>query len=80
MRDPKRIDTFISKLADYWKTYIPDWRFGQFMSNFLGFVVSETKRDIFFIEEQEMEKLLAQYFTSREESNHECDLEISPNR
>lgn len=43
MRDPKRIEPFIHKLADYWKTYIPDWRFGQFMSNFLGFVATETK-------------------------------------
>lgn len=67
MRDPKRIDAFMRKLTDYWKTYIPDWRFGQFMSNFLGFVVSETHRDIFFIEEKEMEELLDKFFKAREE-------------
>ena len=61
MRDPKRIEKFIRKLADYWKTYIPDWRFGQFMSNFLGFVEHETKRDSFFIEDDEMNKLLDEY-------------------
>lgn len=79
MRDPKRIEPFIRKLADYWKTYIPDWRFGQFMSNFLGFVVTETKRDIFFIEEKEMEELLDKYFKPKEGKTDECDLEIPTN-
>lgn len=66
MRDPQRIEPFVHKLADYWKEYVPDWRFGQFMSNFLGYVVSETKRDIFFIEEKEMEALLDKYFERKE--------------
>lgn len=66
MRDPKRIEPFIRKLADHWKGDIPDWRFGQFMSNFLGFVVSETKRDLFFIEDDEMEQLLDKFFTPSE--------------
>lgn len=65
MRDPKRIEPFIRKLADHWKGY-PDWRFGQFMSSFLGFVVSETNRDIFFIEDDEMEQLLDKFFTPNE--------------
>lgn len=70
MRDPQRIDPFIRKLADYWKANIPDWRFGQFMSNFLGFVACKTKQDIFFIEESEMEKLLDEFFEPRETRPH----------
>lgn len=65
MRDPKRIRPFINKLAMYWESKIPDWRFGQFMSNFLGFAMSKTGRDIFFIEEKEMEELLDQYFAAK---------------
>ena len=48
MRDPARIEPLMAKLANMWQRYVPDWRFGQLMSNFLGFVVSETHRDIFF--------------------------------
>ena len=62
MRDPQRIDPFIQKLGDYWKNRIPDWRFGQFMSNFLGYVMTETGKDIFYIEEKEMEELLDKFF------------------
>ena len=62
MRDPQRIDPFIQKLGDYWKNRIPDWRFGQFMSNFLGYVAAETGKDIFYIEEKEMEELLDKFF------------------
>lgn len=71
MRDPKRIEPFTRKLATYWETYFPDWRFGQFMSNFLGFVVSKTKRDIFFIEEGDMEELLDEYVAEREVQSNE---------
>ena len=64
MRDPNRIKPFINKLATHWEKNIPDWRFGQFMANFLGFAQMKTGRDIFFIEEKEMEELLDQYFNS----------------
>ena len=49
------------------------------MSNFLGFVATETKRDIFFIEEKEMEELLDKYFKPKEVKANECDLEIPAN-
>ena len=62
MRDKKRIKPFCMKLQKYWEENIPDWRFGQFMSNFLGYVVQQTKRDIFFIEEDEMTELLDKFF------------------
>ena len=35
MRDPNRIQTFCNELANLWRK-VPDWRFGQFISNVLG--------------------------------------------
>lgn len=35
MRDPKRIEPLLAKLAEAWHKY-PDQRFGQFMCNFFG--------------------------------------------
>lgn len=79
MRDPTRIKPFMAKLAHLWMKHVPDWRFGQLMSNFLGFVVSETHRDIFFIEDDEMEQLMLKFF-KQEGGSDECNLEISPDR
>ena len=62
MRDPERIDRFCKVLHYQWKQRIPDWRFGQFMSNFLGYVAAETKRDIFFLEDDKMLDLLNKFF------------------
>lgn len=53
MRDPDRIDDFCARLARMWKT-IPDWRFGQLMSNLLGDYYAQTHRDPFFVEDDEM--------------------------
>lgn len=61
MRDIKRIDKFTKELNRIWKEHFADWRYGQFMSNFLGFVAYEKKRDIFFPEEDEMLKYLYEY-------------------
>lgn len=63
MRDKNRIKSFCGKLREYWENDIPDWRFGQFMSNFLGFAFQKLKRDVFFIEDDEMLELLDEYFT-----------------
>lgn len=65
MRDVERIKPFCEKLRGYWKEKIPDWRFGQFMSNFLGWVMNETQRDIFFIEDDEMSEYLDRFFTEK---------------
>lgn len=65
MRDPQRIEPFTRKLADYWEKRIPDWRFGQFMANFLGFVAAETGKDIFYLEDQEMEEMLDKFFARK---------------
>lgn len=57
MRDPNRIDKFCEDLAKEWKK-VPDWRFGQFISNVLG----SMKRDIFFPEDDEMMAFIQNYF------------------
>ena len=69
IRNPERIDVFTSELNRIWKTYYLDWRFGQFMSNFLGFVQSKKNRDIFFPEESEMRTYLKEYCGEKEDVN-----------
>ena len=54
MRDPNRLDDLYVMLLNFHKIYVPDWRFGQFMSNLLGKIYQETGRDIFFMEDGEM--------------------------
>lgn len=49
MRDPARIDKFCERLAAVWHKVL-DQRFGQFIVNVLG----ESKRDPFFLEDDEM--------------------------
>lgn len=58
MREIDRIDLFLKKLGEYWKK-VPDWRFGQFMVNFLG----QLERDPFFYEEDELSEELEKYFS-----------------
>lgn len=60
MRDPKRIDRFCDQLKAVWHR-VPDWRFGQLMSNMLGDFVGETGRDIFFPEDDEMMEFFLKY-------------------
>ena len=50
------------------------------MSNFLGFVVSETHQDIFFIEDDKMDELIVKFFKRDEEDANERNLEISADR
>lgn len=67
MRDPNRIKKFCDDLALLWEQ-VPDWRFGQFISNVLGAYVDETKRDIFFPEDDEMMAFMKKYFEQSESS------------
>lgn len=60
MRDPKRIDKFCDDLKALWHC-IPDWRFGQLMSNMLGAYVAQTKRDIYFPEDNELMTFFTEY-------------------
>lgn len=57
MRDHKRIDKFCAELAKLWHI-VPDWRFGQFISNVLG----SYKGDIFFPEDDKMLDFMKKYF------------------
>ena len=56
MRDPNRLDEFYEKMKQIHKENFPDWRFGQFMMNFLAWY----GHDPFYLEEgkflTEMEK------------------------
>lgn len=61
MRNPDRLDDFYNKVKDIHKKYFPDWRFGQLMSNFLGWLYQEKNRDCFFPEEDEMLEHLEEY-------------------
>lgn len=56
MRNPERLDKFYAELCKLHKEYLPDWRFGQFMFNF----ISETG-DPFFYEEDVMITMLKKY-------------------
>lgn len=69
IRDSERIDVFTAELNRIWKKYFLDWRFGQFMMNFLGFVQSKKNRDPFFPEEKEMLTYLKEYCGKKEKSN-----------
>lgn len=61
MRNPNRLDKFYDEMKKIHKKSFPDWRFGQLMSNFFGWLYSEKKRDCFFPEEDEMIEHLREY-------------------
>ena len=61
MRNPERLNAFYEEFYKLHKYYFPDWRFGQLISNFFGWIYSEKKRDIFFPEEDEMIALFREY-------------------
>ena len=67
MRKIERIKEFTDELAVLWEKYIPDWRFGQFMSNFFGWLASEKGIDLFFPEEKDMIKYLKEFFGEKDE-------------
>lgn len=49
MRNPNRLYEFYAELQRIHIEHFPDWRFGQFMINFLN----AAERDPFFLEEDE---------------------------
>ena len=57
MRDPNRLKTFYEQLEYIHRVNFPDWRFSQFLSNF----VSWYGNDIYYIEENELLGLLNLY-------------------
>ena len=58
MRDINRLDNFYDNLKSIHKNYIPGWRFGQFILNFMSWYYDKYKTDIFYIEEDKMIKYI----------------------
>lgn len=65
MRDVNRLYKFYDELRDIHMTYFPDWRFGQMIINVLGDWQAKNKRDIFFLEEDEMIQIFHNYVKER---------------
>ena len=57
MREPARIETFLHRLAALWHK-VPDWRFGQMISNVLG----SYPGDIFFPEDEDLIEFMEKWF------------------
>ena len=56
MRKPERLDKFYEELCKIHKEYLPNWRFGQLMFNFISEI-----GDPFFYEEDVMITMLKKY-------------------
>lgn len=61
MRDPKRLDKFFDEFKEIYKKEFPDWRFFQLMSNFMGWVYQEQKKDPWFVEENQCIELFKKF-------------------
>ena len=61
MRDINRLDKFYDELKEIHKKNFPDWRFGQLIINVFADWQAKTKRDIFFLEEDEMIQIFRDY-------------------
>ena len=53
MRDINRLDSFYDKFKELHKN-VPDWRFGQFIMNFMSWYYNKYKRDCFYIEDDKI--------------------------
>ena len=60
MRDINRLDNFYDELKKIHK-YVPDWRFGQFMINFMSWYYNQYKRDCFYTEDDKMIKSIEEF-------------------
>lgn len=64
MRNPNRLDKFYDEMKEIHKKSFPDWRFGQLMSNFLGWLMADKGKDCFFPEEEDMIEYFREYANS----------------
>lgn len=53
-------NNFLEALKEFWKI-VPEWRFGQLISNVTYKYYCETKRDIFFAPDEEVSDFLKRY-------------------
>ena len=60
MRDPNRLDNFYEQMKQIHKENFPDWRFGQFIMNFLYWLGP----DPFYMEEGRFIEKLNEYVAS----------------
>ena len=56
MRDTNRIKPFCTELAELWSNW-PDLRFGQIMYNISKYIEMEHRKDIFYLEDDELMKI-----------------------
>lgn len=61
MRDPNRIDKFCDELNKLWHK-VPDWRFGQFILNIERACRVNEGKNVFYIEDDDMLKIMKDYF------------------
>lgn len=61
MRNPERLNKFYDEFKRIHAQYFPDWRFGQLVGNFFGWLFTEKKIDYFFPEEDKMIEYLVEY-------------------
>jgi len=61
MRNPDRLDSFYDELRKIHKEHFPDWRFGQFMYNFMVWLNNTQNNDGFYYEEDKMLELFKKY-------------------
>jgi hypothetical protein len=57
MRDENRIQPFCEEFAKLWSKY-PDLRFGQIMSNIARYCQMELRKDMFYMEEDELMQII----------------------
>ena len=72
MRKPERLDSFYNEMKHIHQKCFPDWRFGQLMCNFFGWVASEKRRDPFFHEEEDMIEYFKEYARTNGMFNREA--------
>ena len=65
MRDPKRIPQMLELIQQGWEK-VPDWRFGQLIENLSRYIGVD---DLFYIEDNKMAELIAEFFGLEEEDN-----------
>lgn len=61
MRDINRLDNLYNELKELHKQ-VPDWRFGQFIMNFISWYMTKYKRDIFYVEDDKIIYLFKEFF------------------
>lgn len=61
MHDKERLEDFYLQLKDIHECSFPNFRFGQFMYNFLNWLQYEKNLDPFFPEEDKMLKYIKEY-------------------